>query len=309
MAGALTVSSITGLALSYFCMEGVVRSFIDFANDERTIERLTPLGDAGGWFSLCLFTTLAVKSIFDRIIAEGEYIRLEEICHDWYYNNQNANPNTLYLKLNALYSAFQARCLFSKSLLSRRLTLLNILQAAPKTELLNLDSKLQDTFLSINMQIKKKTEIKQCCRRLMLGHKQLRKKGCLIATSATIFGIAFPIHLVVNVCLSLIGEVGLGKELFHDREDVTRTGHFGEWLINAIEAFAGAYLLLLWYQINQADLKINRRVYKSHIESLKDHEDKSLRNRLCEIANEELAQISTTCDNMNLPEDYEFEKL
>lgn len=321
--GALSVCAMTGakiyaFAFSYFCLEGVVRSLIDVYKDDTYIVRIRPLGDVGGWSALSLFAALTIGTLASRLIKEGEYIRLQSICTKWVQDNKSIieeNPkfyDQLYEKVNAIYDAYNSQCLFSKSLISRRLTALDICSEAQPEEpdsKLSKDKVLADIFREIKKKIEEDSSAKKYFCRLYSGLKSVKQTGgCCRITGSLITGVAFPIMLLLGAVLSFVGEFGLGKEIFYDREELTDIGHFGEWPFNAIELVSVAFFLHIWCMINEGDFVRTRKIYSKHINALAD-DDLNLHNRLCEVANEELSQLSTGCYYFKLPSDYLFEPL
>lgn len=138
---------------------------------------------------------------------------------------------------------------------------------------------------------------------MVRGGRSIKSRGCSPTLTARIFGIVFPILLMVNFALSIVGEVGLGTELFGLREDLTAIGHFGEWPINAIEALATAYLFNLWYTVSEANVNTVKSVYQSHLVDVAPELEASYR----EVAKEELAQQGATSSYLQL--DQELDEL
>lgn len=288
--GTLSASSVVGGALCWLTLEGAVRSIIDVIEDDRFIVRLRGLGDAGGWTSLSLFTVLAVKGVYEVVIHEGEYIQFKALSRSWFENKPQQVKELLYSKLHELANSLSARCLFIKSQASKRLFAIEICQP-------EIDVGLEQVFRDITLELKQKSHCKRCCR-------VFSDRGCSVSLSARIFGIIFPILLVANCLLSIVGEIGLGKEIFGDREDLTAIGHFGEWPINAIEAAVSAYLLYRWYVSVDTDIEVIEEVYGEHLEVL----DEGLQKRLVEVEKEEMQQIAGSSAHLQLITD-RFEKM
>lgn len=315
---ALTAAKIYGFIFSYFCLEGTVRSLIDVTADDTFIVRLRPLGDVGGWTALALFAAMALRTLSMGFIKEGEYIRLKSICKKWIRDNKKmieANPrfhDMLYDEVNKFFDAFNSQCLFSKSLISRRLTVLTIYQETEleeKNPTLCQDRALQEIFQTIKTKSEAASSWKYYFHRLYDGQRAIKQAGgCSRQLGSWISGIALPIIFLLCATLSFVGEFGLGKELFVDREELTDVGHFGEWPFNAIEVISIAFFLHIWCMINEGDFVRTRKIYAEHIVSLED-DDQNLHNRLCDVANEELSQSSTSCHYFKLPSDYQFELL
>lgn len=304
MVGAMTVSSVVGSALCWLCMEGSVRSVIDVVEDPRAIVRLRYLGDVGGWTSLTIFTVLAVKSIFERLMAEGEYIKAKELCIT---EGIGQNPQN-YPAVCELFDSLHARCMFSKSVSSRRLLALELFHNVPDNpdtapELL-FDRALNNTYQQIEFELETELSSKKYLKNYCLGLRAAKKRSCCTVTVSRVFAIVFPLWLVSNFALSIIGEVGLGKELFVDREELTDIGHFGEWPINAIEALGSAYLLSFWYAASAGIAEKIKSIYAAKVDGLAGY-SAEVRRRLCDIAKQELAQVASHTAYLTLPYDFE----
>jgi hypothetical protein len=317
LVGTLSIAQISSLAVSYFCMEGAVRSLIDVHNDQRAINSLRPLGDFGGWCSLFLFSTIVMQDYTERFIGEGDYLRLKSICKKWILENKtriieedSEVPLNVYEDISELLNVFSIKCLFSRTLVSRRLIALEIqCEVMPKDESgqRNEDLKLQEIFRSIQLELEQKLSFKQYFQRLFAAQRVIQQEGRHHRFTPLFFGIAVPIVLLSNAILSIVGEIGLGKELYIDKEGLTDTGHFGEWPINAVESSVTAYFLHKWYVINEGDFAITQSIFAQKLEGLR--ESKTLYNRLCGIANEELLQISANCAYVKIPMEYKFKEL
>lgn len=295
----LTAAATYAVAFSYFCLEGTARSIIEVATDETPIIRLRPLGDVGGWTALALFSLLTVKTIGDRLIGEGEYLYLKSICTKWIQDNKSAieaNPENfrhIYKKILDCFEEFNSRCLFSKNLISRHINALEMMQEIPEVEeqdgTLRKDKNLQEIFKNIQTKINNK----KSCARAYEGFKStMQSAGCFRCLSV-ISLLALPILLFVGVLASIVGEIGLGKQIFADREELTDIGHFGEWPLNIIEALSVAFILI-WGMINEGDFKRTRKIYAKQINALGD-DDQNLKNRLSNLANKELYELSKGC--------------
>lgn len=310
----ITAATVVSIALSYFCMEGSIRSFMIVAEEKNIYARIRPLGDVGGWVSLALFSTLALKSLGETLLKEGDYLKLESMCQKFVDHHKNLDDpdllKNLYPKINDLLDAFNTQCLFSKHLISRRLTALDIHQKTgleDNNKTFTKDIALKNIFVKINSKLEKKTSCKQYFHRVYEGQKAVNKKGYLTQSISLIIGIAIPIIFIANAIFSMVGEVGLGYELFVNRTDLADTGHFGEWPINAIEAISAVYFLHIMYILNEGDFAIAHSIYKKEIMNLKH--DAKLHNRLCDVANEQLAEMSSTCHYLKHPHENKFEKL
>lgn len=308
-AGSLTVAKIVTLALSYFCLEGSARSLMVMSQEERSFERLRPLGDVGGWTSLAIFAFLALKDVVEKTIGEGEYLRLKPICQTWLKDHQatlKEDPSlylTLYKEINEVLDVFQKKCLFTKCLASRQVFAIHLLEETGVDQNC-VDKDLKPLFSTIQAELEEEMKLSHYFKRLSEGYKIVKQKNL---SMSTLCGVVFPIFLLINVVFSIVGEVGLGKELYIDRLELADTGHFGEWPINAIEALGAAFFLHLWYVINDGDFAITRKIYAKHLNSLKENEN--AHNQLCEIANEELSQLSNYSNCLQFPSEYKFKKL
>lgn len=317
LVGSLATVQITALALSYFSYEGSIRSFIEFRDDEHKDDPVAyrPLGDAGGWLAQPVFLTLIMRSLYDALIKEGDYIRLKDIIKKWIEDNRStiiANPKfheELYSKIINQIDAYNSRCAFSKSLASRRLKAIKIYDTCPlasNTQYAE-EKMLQDIFKNVKTEIQNQTHLLNFFPRFYQGEKVIWQRGILSTISNQVFGIAIPILLIGYACLSVIGEVGLGKELFFERKDLPATGHFAEWPFNAADTVILAILLHAWYIINEGDFELTRNIYAKQVDLLQD--TPGLHNRLCDVANSELQQIANNTTFFRLPLDYEFTKL
>ncbi len=311
---AITTSSIISLGLSYFCLEGSVRSFKIVAEDENVYARIRPLGDVGGWVSLALFSTLALKSLIETLLKEGDYLKLDSICQKFVNQHRNLdNPEflkDLYPQINDLLDTLNTQCLFSKYAISRRLIALNIYQKTAlegENKTYSKDISLKNIFVKINSKLEKKTSCKQYLKRVYEGQKALSKKSYVKQSVALIIGIAIPLIFIANAIFSIVGEVGLGHDLFVNRSGLEDTGHFGEWPINAIEALSAVYFLHFMYVLNEGDFAIAHQIYNKEIMNLKH--DAKLHNRLCDVANQQLAEMSSACHYLKHPHENKFEKL
>lgn len=293
---ALSVSSVAGAALCWLTMEGSVRSIIDVIEDQRPIVRLRYLGDAGGWTSLALFTVVAVKGIFEKILHEGEYIQFKDIATNWLADKAEAEKEALYPKICVILDELASRGLFTKYAAAKHALAIELCNPA-------VESRLQPIFENITKELQQELLSKKYCCRMMRGGRSIKSRGCSPTLTARIFGIVFPILLMVNFALSIVGEVGLGTELFGLREDLTAIGHFGEWPINAIEALATAYLFNLWYTVLEANVNTVKSVYQSHLVDVAPELEASYR----EVAKEELAQQGATSSYLQL--DQELDEL
>jgi hypothetical protein len=281
----LVVSSLVGLALAVFCMEGVTRSFLEVGEDMRYIVHVRYLGDAGGWMSLAIFCVVAVKIIWERIMAEGEWVELSEICndcHDWKF-------------VLALFMDARQRCFFRKSIATTYLTAIEACKHHTPPDIARLQQLLED--IAFCLQREKIRLGRRCC----LSWGGIRKRGCCAISVATVFGLIFPIALAANVVLSLVGEVGLGYELFIERDELTDIGHFGEWPINAIEAAVTGVLFLSYFLLSDGDYEFAKYVY---IARLHEVDDNVSRQALVDVATNELMDLAGQSGFRFLPPEF-----
>lgn len=316
LTAAVANAKFYSLGLSFFCAQGAVKSIMEMVDDDRSIVKLRPLGDAGGWTALIIFSEMSSWNLVKRLIGEGEYLRLGEACQNWFQNNKNwiqknlRFQKELYTKIVSLLDDFCIQCLSSKRLVTRRLQALEIYQKfgfEEIDEIYSVDQKLKNIFTQIHTELEQISTSKQYFRKLYLGQKSLKNTGNCSRFSSMIVGIAIPIILLTTSLLSIIGEFGLGKELFIDEEELTDIGHFGEWPFNAMEALCVAVYFHIWCLINEGDFIMTRNIYAHHLDSVKD--DESLHSRLTEVANDELSKSASNCYYSKLSIDYKFEKL
>jgi hypothetical protein len=308
MIGAITAAKVYTLAFAYFCMEGTVRSIIDARDIGSLIAR--PLGDAGGWNSLALFSLLAFGTFTVQMVREGEYLQLKKLFLQWLEKSPD-NKRRVYGAFNEILDAFNGQCFLAKNVVSRRLMALQVMPESypdQQDKHFRLDKKLQTTFTAIKSDIEKMTGSRYYCHRIYAGQCSIVQAGGYSRQlGSLILGVAIPLILLTGAFISLMGQLALGHELFVEREDLTAIGHFGEWPFNFIEAIGVAFFLHLWCMINEGDFVITRDVYKQHIGALQN--DRECHNRLCDVANEELGQSSSACHYFKLPLDYKFEKI
>lgn len=302
--GGLT-ASVGAIGLAYFCMEGVVRSCMLAAEQaEPLLTRIRPLGDAGGWLSLVFFSIIALKAILEAAVREGEYVLIKELCpQNHRLDLEDPNWEEKYSEICTLLDAFNSRALFTRSLAARRLSALALfpLEAGTGDTHLALDLRLQKALTNIQVKLNGGNPLYQHADRLQAGYKSIRKLNNWSYSIALIFSTVLPLIFVGNAFLSIIGEVGLGKDIFYNRTGLEETGHFGEWPINACEALSVAWLLHLWYLVNEGHYFLARKAYRQEI---KQENDDQLILRLADLANRELSEISQICHHMKYPFQY-----
>lgn len=293
---AMTISSLFGAAISWLSIEGSVRSIIDVIEDPRPIIRLRYLGDFAGWTSIALFSVVAVKGIFERIMAEGEYIKAQNICRE-------GVTECSYDEVVNLVDDLEARCLFSKTVASRRLVTTRIFHDQEPEYNLLLDRRLAGIYEEVHSDINTAFSMKNHIHRFCSSQRLIKNKGCCLLTSSRIFGIVFPAILVLNFMLSITGEVGLAAEVFGNRSDLTSIGHLGEWPVNTIEAIATAYLFHKWYTVAPGNHEVVKEIYQRHAE----HVEPELLDRFNETARQELEGVSQDSAYLRLQTDNELE--
>lgn len=282
---AMAVASFFGTVyaggVAVFCGEGVVRSFKEIAEDETPVVRLRPFGDIGGWSALQLLSLMALDQFFKQLMHEGEYLRIETLSRKWIEENEEKIKNNpkfiekLYFVIHDYLKTYSGICLFSKSLASRRLVVLNLTAGmrAKKQGSLHLDRKLEEVFTRIKKREEKETSIKKYFSRFYQGEKVLYQSGGGWRVAASlVIGVAIPIFLLITAICSYVGEIGLGTELFYHRESLTDVGHFGEWPFNALEVLGFAILLNLWAIIYEGDFANLKSNYGEEIENFKIYE-------------------------------------
>ncbi len=180
IAGTLVTAKVYVLSVSFFCIEGAVRSFIELAKENDPFERIRPLGDAGGWTAISVFSSIALGTVSIQLIREGEYCKLGPICQKWIEGCRRP-PKHLYRKLNDLFDAYSSQCLFSKNPVSRRLKVLKVCEEASpakKSSIHRKDGQLKDMLIRIEKDIKKMSSCRGYFRKLAYGQKLLEKTEC-----------------------------------------------------------------------------------------------------------------------------------
>ncbi len=312
---AMTGAKIYGLAFSYFCMEGSARSVIDVINDDQFLVRLRPLGDAAGWTALALFSALTITTLSSRFIKEGEYLRLKSIFQKWILKNKEEiekteeMPRMIYNEMSKHLDKVSSQCFFPKNLASLQTTVLTLfcdVREERENSVLYKDKILEATYEKIRKNLENQSSATQYFSRLYDGLKSIKKHGGYSRlTGSIIKGIALPIIFFSGAFLSFVGEIGLGKEIFFDRNELTDIGHFGEWPFNATEMIGIAYFLHKWCILNEGDFARTRGTYKNALRSLQD-ENVLIQSRLCKVANRELNDLAIRCHYFKLPSDYEL---
>lgn len=313
-AGTLASIKVYAVAIVYFCMEGSIRSVIDFSEeDEDQAARFRPLGDASGWTAMAVFTVMTVTVLFLKVVREGEYLKLKSICLKWMEENKERQKpkflNKWYLQVNDILDAHQSQLLFPKSIISRKLTALKIQQSSgfkSRHPTYKKDKKLKKTFKCIQKELDEAISTKKYFHRLIEGQKSFKRQGYFKLTAALMMGIVLPIFLLIVGIFSFVGEVGLTKEIFHDRKGLSETGHVGEWFFNGIEIISIALFLHFSKMIQEGDFVRTRQIYAKYLTKLKHKKRYVEYNRLCTIGNQAISQIDRSY--FALPEEYKFKK-
>jgi hypothetical protein len=312
------IGAIYLTAASYFCMEGAVRSLIDIHHRNETdgIVGIRPLGDVGGWVMLPLFSVLTAGNVAMRIIREGEYLQLHAVCRDWIIANQAAISSDfqfheqLYGHINNLVDKCQSNGLSIKGVPQRRLVALGIYTASTLSdqgEQLRCDRAIEQHLSALATKIDKKLSPSRYFQRIAAGLLQLREQGLSTQLTAAVMGAALPMTFLGLAALSYTGEVGLGVELFSERQELTDTGHFGEWPLNALEALSAMVILHVWSLLNEGDFAVAKKVYAKYLSTMRN--DPMTYNLLCNIANSDLNERAARCQAVKLPGDYHFETI
>lgn len=249
--------------ITYFCAKGSVISLQEMAHEKRYLINLRAYGDVGGWLMICLLAGISAKSIFEGFIGEAEYLK----CQSLLKKQMKAGHSLPGEALSQLLKAYASKCFFNKSVASQKL-LVNHYTTPSSYEmiapqLIKIDAKLCN-------QISPKNYLKRVAKG---GQAVFKAKGSAGLLISSIMGIALPAFLVLFGVFSLVGEVGLGKELFIEKTSLDDTGHFGEWLINFFEGVAAAYLLHVSYILNEGDYAIRKEIYNEEIALLQNDEE------------------------------------
>lgn len=314
MGTTMVVSKVFTSAICYFCLDGSVRALNEIQFDNRHITNLRYLGDAGGWTAIVLFSIVTLGTLSIQLIREGEYLKLNELCIEWMKENkeflseEGRLNNTFYTSFNDLVDLLSSECAFKKNVISRRLKAIKIIEKsgiAISSSLYNKDVALVEVFKNIQSDLKE-TSCGETFANIKKAQQSIRQGSYLRQTGALTLGIVVPVLLFSTALISIIGEVGLGHELFIEKKEQGDMGHFGEWPVNAVEAIGIAYLLYKWVIINEAKFVRTREVYQEHIHAISY--SKRLHNRLCVIANQHLSELAAECQYLKYP-NYKFELL
>ena len=305
----MTLSQFTAFAVSYFCIAGSIRSLKSIAKDKRPIANLTPLGNAGGWCAIAVFTAVFMRKVFQQLIAEGEYEKALIVSEKYNFDLEDGLSIKAYSEMYQILDSYSLKSFYSHTLFANRLKAMNILKSK-NIIMLNkkyeIDLKMQKIYSRIEARISEETSGLKMIQRLYGGLKVCRGKGLGTLSIAVIFSVVLPVFLFGFASLTVAGEVGLGKELFVNKESLDELGHFGEWVINFIEIigtiiFTGSEVLSL------ADFKIKRKIFKEELNKL-EHKPKK-HEALRKLANKELVHAANTNYLVSFPKDYKFTRL
>lgn len=212
------------------------------------------------------------------------------------------------MNIHHIFDAIAPQCLLYKSVVSRKLLALEIIEGLEISEhevepnpssQLGVDRRLKPIYEKIEKDWEKTICFSKYCHRLKTGIDATRARyGTWRMVGNAITGIALPILLTVSSFFSAMGEVELGKKIFGEREDLTEVGHFGEWPDNLVGAALAAYFLNRDLVL-KGDHQLVADICCQYLNTLNPAVnqitgDKTLHNRLCEVANADLQQLSST---------------
>jgi hypothetical protein len=305
--------NLFAIGLNYITLDGIVHSFILLSEDRTPIIFLSPFGNIGGWLPMAFIILIFQQTFAKSLVREGEYLQLKTICENFVSSlNQSDDPQILqecYSDTIQLLDSFNARCLFSKNVVKRQIMALNCLKNIPKVEnksKLEKTIKLEAVLKKIDTELENKLSLQKCFTRVSKARKVIQKKGCLTGVMAVVFGIAIPIIFLACSVLSIVGDVGLGTQVFYNRTALSETSHVAEWVVNAIVFVSAAYLLHRVYIQMEGDLHIAKKVYDKELNNLNDS---ALHNRLASVAKKEIAEMSSVCHYIKYPHEIKFKKL
>lgn len=288
---------IVGLGISFFCVEGCVRSILDVItppeHEREGIVRIRPLGDIGGWFSIAIFTIFACVDIVGRLIREGDFASC--VVHaSSMASNVPSSSSHYYQQWFFLLRLVSSRGLITRTDCQLRILLSSILPSSPDSPILPFLNRVHSHFLPL---VAHRRQFSRASR----GLRCHRSRGPLRFFLSLLIGVFVPILLTINAALSIAGEVGLGTELFVHRDELTDVGHFGEWMFNAIESAAGAYFLIYVVFIREGDFSFVREAYLKELSAMSD-EDPS-KQLVKQVAQEDLQQLASFCHFFKTPRD------
>lgn len=306
-----TVGLVYSLTASGFCIKGSADSVNTTIYANNTLDTIAPLADIGGFVSVAIGTILAIGNGFIRITREGEYYKLKSFCKKWIVANKAAIISDLqghsdfYSELNDLWDYVNTNCLFSKSLLSRRLTVLDLYNKAglpdAGAEML-IDRQLEPILEGINRKISKKTSCGKCCCVIASGQKSYYQSSALGQGASLIIGIVVPILFFSVIVLSWTGGVTSAIKVFNKHEG--NIGNLGAYAITALAAASAMIVLPIWALINEGTFTRTKEVYAKKLAKLQHNVPQH--NRLCELANQDLHERADICLYAKFPLRYKF---
>jgi hypothetical protein len=309
------IGTIYSLAFSYFCLEGTARSLQEADHSFKEKGYLSQsVGDAGGWLSLPLFSLITLNATLRKAMREGEFARIKPVCQEW-YKQMRANTalteikgEELYSHINHILDEMAAQCFCYKSIVSRKLAALDILEGLEMEDQdgmhglseLSLDQQLKSVYLEIEKRRNEALNVRNYFHRLKIALNTVETlQGASSRNWNIITGIACPMILSFATVCSAIGTPILGEKLFVQRRDLAEIGHFGEWPDNLIESAVVSYALNKDLLL-KGDTYLLSCIFQEYLDTLyptlhPDAGNKELYNRLCAVANEEIQQMKSTC--------------
>lgn len=293
--------SLASLAICYFCMEGCIRSVIEIrdGNDDRPgIIGLRPLGDFGGWFSICIFSLLSTKAVFDALLREGEYLQSIELVREWCVAHDRQKCRDCLEEACSLLALINARAgPFRRTAAQVHV---DALRAVYQEDSLK-EGGETSAVVGLADDLSRQLSMFRIPRRWITGVLVLVQSGVCGNIVWIFFGAILPVCLMVNAVLSIVGLVGLGVELFVLRQELTDVGHFGEWMFNSVESFSAAVILIFLFVVNEGDLLLTKKIYQEHC-----RRDSVL---ISSLALQDLSSLAPLCSFWKTPEDIKLDDL
>lgn len=313
-----TVATVYSLAASYFCLEGVARSYSDVHHRNGTFEGMQGIGNTGEWSNLPILSAIAIGTLAMEFLYEGEYYKISSIAKKWLIKakgdteNPQKIPLGIYDEMHHLLEDYRRRSLFTKELYPLRT--LKIVKKASfdcQEKRYLQDVKLEKFLQSIQIELDEKISLSNHIQRIYMGMTADRLRGTTEKIQSIVGGIFLPLFFVYTGICSWVGEGPLAKVLFVNKENLSEVGHFGEWLMNAVQAMAIAAIFYKKCLLHEGDYVITKEIFASYLKKMASDPqfDADLYNRLCTIANEKLLQVSSSCAFKKLYGDYRFEKI
>ncbi len=258
------------LGASYFCLEGVGRSLVRSYEALQQGEGLSsPLGNAGGWFSLSIFSLYSMRSFFKRFMKEGDFASMKETCISWSSHQSNVEPLIFYEKVHQYQLDLSSQCFMTKNVFRLRQDLLDIMNQSFYLNNFTLfpENELTELYATIGKDVDSATSCSMYFHRIYYGVLRVyNREGLPGAAGSVISGVAIPIILGVCCLFSLLGEGPLGAHILRDRQDLEETGHLGEWPYNFIESFLFAYFLHKQILV-EGDVVLMKNIFEKYIRS------------------------------------------